>query len=170
MFALFALLLPQPVAADRPRLRIIPNSELRFGTFAVIDRGYRIVSPGGTVQSSGIFSITSGDTSPARFTVRYNRGNNGRRRLNLRIQLVITQPPPVTQGGITAKLSGLQTDLPGAANVQPGEVIEITIPNCRTRICRKSFNIGGRLDIENDYGGGKVEIPIFADVVLISVR
>lgn len=170
---LSALLLwttPTAIKTAPPQLRIIPQTDLRFGSFAIIDRGYRVVDPAGGVQNVGIFSIASGDTGPALFRIRYDRGNNGRRRLDLRFQMVLSQAPVITQGGITAQLSQYQTDIPGYANVQAGEVIDISIPNCRTRICRTSFNVGGRLDVASNYGGGTIRVPIPADIVLISVR
>ena len=170
MMAAIALLVPAPALGAPAELRIIPEAELRFGTFAVIDRGYRIIGANGSVQSSGVFSISNGDTSPARFTVSYDRGNNGRRRLNLRIQLVLAAAPVINQGGLVAQLSGYQTDLPGASTVQPGQIVEILIPNCTQRVCQTTFNVGARLDIESNAGGGRLEIPIPADVVLISVK
>ncbi len=152
------------------RLLLSSDSNLRFGTFAVMDRGYRTVSPTGNVQSVGIFSTSTGDTSPARFTLAYDRGNNSRRNLNLRIQLVLSPAPVVTQNGVVARLSSYQTDLPGAANVQAGQVVEVLIPNCRQRVCSRSFNVGARLDVERNFGGASIEIPIPADAVLISVK
>lgn len=170
LFAALTLLMPAPAAAAPPELRIIAETELEFGTFAVIGSGYRIVGPDGSVQSSGLFSMSNSDTSPARFTIRYDRGNNGRRPLNLRLQLTLSPAPTVMQGGLAAQLSNYRTDIPGAANVSPGQIIEVTIPNCRTRICSTSFNVGGRLDVQSNSGGGRIAIPIPADVVLISVR
>ncbi|MGB7408592.1 MAG: DUF4402 domain-containing protein, partial [Pontixanthobacter sp.] len=169
MLALIGLCAP-PAHAARPQLRIVSEGELRFGSFAVMDSGYRIVGPNGGVQSSGIFSITSGDTGPARFTIQYDRGNNGRRRLNLRIQLVLSATPVVTEKGIVARLSSYRTDLPGAGAVQPGRIIELNIPNCTQRVCSKSFSLGARLDIERSFGGGQIEVPIPIDAVLISVK
>jgi len=170
LFSVLMLLAPARAAAAPPELRIISETELEFGTFAVIGSGYRIVGPDGSIQSTGIFSMSSSDTSPARFTIRYDRGNNGRRRLNLRIQLILAPAPMVTQGNLVARLSNYRTDIPGAANVSPGQIVEVTIPNCRTRICSTSFRVGGRLDIQSNSGGGKIAIPIPAEIVLISVR
>ncbi|ABC64119.1 hypothetical protein ELI_10135 [Erythrobacter litoralis HTCC2594] len=161
---------PTPASADPSTLRILPVSELRFGSFAVPSTGSVTVGPTGSVTRSGVFSITSGDTSPARFILRYDRGNNSRRTLDLRIQLTIAAPGSVVLGGITARLSNLQTDLPGYAVVQPNQIIEVQIPNCRTRVCETSFNLGGQLDIRRDYGGALVAIPIPVDAVLVSVR
>ena len=173
LFAILAamcLLMQHPAHAVPAQLRIIPQTELRFGTFAVLDQGYRIVGPAGNVQSVGVFSTTSGDTGPARFTISYDRGSNSRRELNLRIQLVLAAAPVVTQGGITARLTSYQTDLPGYASLAAGQVIEINIPNCRQRICERTFHVGGRLDVDRNFGGGSVGLAIPADAVLISVR
>ncbi|MGB3739332.1 MAG: DUF4402 domain-containing protein [Pontixanthobacter sp.] len=166
---LMAMGLPHAQAAPR-QLTISNDGNLRFGSFAVFDDAYRIVSPSGAVQSSGLFSITNGDTAPARFTIRYDRGNASRRRLDLRIQLVLSAAPVVTQGGIVARLTSYTTDLPRAGVVQAGRVIEVDIPNCVQRICSTSFAVGARLDIRRNFGGGDIEIPIPVDAVLISVR
>ncbi len=171
-----AVLLPvtaigAPAATAAPRqLSIVSDSDLRFGAFAVMDDGYRIVSPTGAVQSAGLFSITAGDTAPARFTIVYDRGNNSRRRLDLRIQLVLSATPNVSRGGVSARLSSYRSDLPGAASVQAGRIVDIEIADCVQRVCTKSFHVGARLDVERDFGGGRVEIPIPVDAVLISVR
>ncbi len=156
--------------ADPRQLTIVPESNLRFGSFAVMDEGYRIVTPAGGVESQGLFSIASGDTAPARFTLRFDRGNNSRRRLDLRVQLVLSSAPVVTQGGIVARLSSYRTDLPGAPTIQAGRVIEVDIPNCTQRVCSQSFNVGARLDIKRSFGGGRIEVPIPMDAVLISVK
>ena len=165
-----AILCAHSATAAPRQLNIVSDSDLNFGSFAVLDNGYRIVAPNGSVQSQGLFSVNSGDTSPARFTVIYDRGNNGRRRLNLRIQLVLSSAPVMTQDGIVARLSSYRTDLPGAASVQAGRIVDIDIPNCVQRVCSKTFNVGARMDIQRAFGGGHIEVPIPADVVLISVK
>lgn len=162
---------PRPALADKPQLQVIPNGDLRFGRFAVMGTtGYRTVSASGAVSDGGIFSTGTGDTGPARFTVLYDRGNNGRRVLNLQIQLVFYPPPTIVVGGVTARLSDYQSDLPNAPQVAPGQIIEINIPNCRSRVCQTSFSLGGRLDVERNFGGGRVNVPIPVDATLVSVN
>lgn len=168
--ALVPLVAPQEARADTPQLRVTPVNDLRFGTFAVMDTGYRLVRPDGSVQSVGIFAASNAGTGPARFRVRYDRGNNGNRRLDLEIELRFAASPIVTQGGIVAQLSQYQTDLPGYATVAAGQAVTIRIPNCRSRVCETSFNLGGRLDVDRNYGGGTVVLAIPVDAVLISVR
>ena len=167
--AVLLLAIAAPASAAQPELRINADTDLRFGTFAVLNSGYRIVSPNGNVQSVGIFSISSGDTSPASFTVSYDRGNNNRKPLDLTIHLVLSAAPVVTQDGVVGRLSSYQTDLPSAGTVTAGQIVEINIPNCRQRVCQVTFNVGARLDVTRNYGGARLEIPIPADVVLISV-
>ena len=170
VMVLAALAGSQPARADFAQLRILPESELRFGTFAVMDNGYRVVRPDGSVQSVGIFSTSSSDTGPARFRIRYDRGNNGKRRLDLKIELRFAAVPVVTQGGLIVQLTQYQTDLPGYSNVTAGQAVEINIPNCTQRVCEMTFNLGGRLDVERNYGGGTVTLAIPVDAVLISVK
>lgn len=172
LFALGGLfMLGTPAAIAEPAtVQIISNSQLRFGTFAVPTRGFREVSASGAVAGSGIFALNDNGVGPARFTVQYDRGNNGRKRLELTIELVFSAPPAFSNGGLVARLSRYQTDLPGYGLIQPGQVIRITMPNCLERVCSTSFNVGGRLDVERSFGGGSVSIPIPVDAVLISVR
>ena len=159
-----------PVGAITPQVRVIPGQDLRFGTFAVPTSGYRIVSPAGAVQDSGIFTTMMGDSGPARFTVAYDRGNNGRNRLDITIHLVFSPPPAISSGGLTARLSALTSDLPNAPLVVPGQVIEIRLPDCRVRVCQTSFQLGGRLDIDRSFGGGPISIAIPVDASVVSVR
>lgn len=158
-----------PAGADAPLLRILPESELRFGRFAVPTRGSIVVSPTGAVTRNGIISVSPGDTSPARFTLRYDRGNNGSKVLQLRIRLVFSAPGGVTQGGVTASLSALQSDLPNYPTIAPNQILEVVIPNCRQRICERRFTVGGRLDVDRRFGGASVAIPIPVNAFLVSV-
>lgn len=159
-----------PLQAAPDQLTVLSPTELRFGTFAVPTTGFREVTAAGGINSSGIFSIDDSGVGPARFTVRFDRGDNSRRRLDIVIELVFTAPAPFARGGLTARLGRYQTDLPGYAVVQPGQVIRLDITNCTQRVCERSFNLGGRLDIERAYGGGPVSIAVPLDAVLVSAR
>lgn len=161
---------PAPAVAVPPTISIINPVLLRFGTFAVPSSGFREVSPSGSVTSSGVFALSNGGTGPARFTVQYDRGNNSRRRLDIVIDLTFSTPPAFAQGGLNARLSRYQTDLPGYGLIAPGQTVRIAMPNCLQRVCSRSFNLGGRLDIDRSFGGGLVEIPIPVDAVIISDR
>jgi len=169
-FSWLTLFASPAAIANQSALRIISNSELRFGTFAVPTRGFREVSASGAVTSAGVFVLSDTGTGPARFTVEYDRGNNGRRRMDLEIELVMSAPPAFGSGGLTARLSRYQTDLPGYSFIEPGQVIRIEMLNCVQRVCSRSFNVGGRLDVERIFGGGPIAIPIPVDAVLVSVR
>lgn len=161
---------PAPAVAVPPTLSIINPVLLRFGTFAVPVSGFREVSPSGNVTSSGIFALSNGGTGPAMFTVQYDRGNNGKRRLDIVIELTFSTPPAFVQGGLNARLSRYQTDLPGYGVITPGQTLRIEMLNCLQRVCSRSFNLGGRLDVDRAFGGGLVEIPIPVDAVVISER
>lgn len=164
------MLAPPAAVAEPAAVRIISNSDLNFGSFAVPTSGFREISATGAVTSSGIFALSDTGTAPARFTVQYDRGNNGRQRLNLVINVTFSAPPGFAQGGLTARLSRYQTNLPGYGLVQPGQVIRIELPNCVQRVCSTTFTVGGRLDVERSFGGGPVTIPIPVDATLVSVR
>ena len=161
---------PAPAMAIPPTVSIQNPVLLRFGTFAVPVSGFREISPSGGITSSGIFALDSGGAGPARFTVQYDRGNNSKRRLDIVIDLVFSTPPAFAQGGLSARLSRYQTDIPGYSAIAPGQTVRVELRNCVQRVCSMSFNLGGRLDVDRSFGGGLVEIPIPVDAVVISER
>lgn len=152
------------------QIRILPQRDLRFGSFAVMGSGYREISPTGAIIESGIFPTGVGDTGPAQFTISYDRGSNTQRPLNLQIQLVFSPPPTVQIGGVTTQLSALRSDLPGGQQIVPGQIVTVTIPDCRTRVCEKTFHLGGRLDVNRTAGGASIIVPIPVDVTLVSAK
>ncbi len=111
-----------------------------------------------------------GATGPAQFTLTYDRGNNGQVRLNIQLQLILLPAPVVTQQGVVARLTGYQTDLPGAARVAAGQPVLVSLPDCRQRLCTVSFRVGGRLDLERTSGGGRIDVPIPMTVSVLSIR
>ncbi|MFA6220476.1 MAG: DUF4402 domain-containing protein [Erythrobacter sp.] len=159
-----------PSRAGPEKVTVQTPVALRFGVFAVPTTGFREVTASGAITGAGIFSLDDSGVGPARFIVEYDRGNNGRRRIDLTIEVVLSGPAVLTQGGVTVRLSRYQTDLPGYGLVQAGQVLRIEIPNCVTRVCSRSFNLGGRLDVDRSFGGGLVEIPIPVDAVVVSTR
>lgn len=158
-----------PTRADQPEVRVTAIRDLRFGSFAVPSSGWREVTPAGVVSGSGIIAMP-GATGPAQFTLTYDRGNNGQVRLNIQLQLILLPAPVVTQQGVVARLTGYQTDLPGAARVAAGQPVLVSLPDCRQRLCAVSFHVGGRLDLERTSGGGRVEVPIPVSVSVLSIR
>lgn len=155
--------------ADQSELRITPDRNLRFGTFAVPSSGWREITPMGQVTSSGVIAMP-GNTGPAQFTLAYDRGNNGQAQLNLRFELILLPAPVVTNGGVVARLTAYQTDLPGAARVAAGQPVTVSIPNCRQRICATSFRVGGRLTLDRTTGGGSIAVPIPVSATVVSIR
>lgn len=165
-----SLALPCAAAADPAQVQVVPLSPLQFGSFAVPTRGSVELDPSGAVRRDGVVSIASGDTAPARFLVRYDRGNNGRNRLDLRFQLIVTPPASFSTPGLSASLSRLQTNLPGYASIVPGQSLELVIPRCVQRVCEQAFNVGGRLDVARQFGGGTITIPLQVTAVIVDVR
>ena len=170
VLAAAALLVSQPVSADVPRVRISPDSELRFGSFMVFGSGARTVSATGLVSDQAIVPIEGSTTGPARFTISYDRGNESKQSLDIEIELVISNPGPVRAGGVDARLSAFETDLPGALRVTPGQAIRLSIRNCSTRVCSRSFQVGARLDVARQFGGADLSVPIPLDATIISAE
>lgn len=159
-----------PAAADPREISVVPESELRFGSFAVMGAGARSVAANGTVTDSFILPTQAGDTGPARFTVSYDRGNASRRSLDIEVELVLAPIGPVTQGGVTAQIGAFESTLPNHPTIVPGQAIRISMPNCVTRVCARSFAIGGRIDVTRNFGGADLSIPLVFDATVVSLR
>lgn len=162
------LLVNPPALAREPEVRITADSDLQFGTFMVFGNGARTVSASGAVNDLGVVGLDGGIPAPARFTISYDRGNEGNVTLDIVLELVFSAPPLVRVNGVEARLSGYETDLPGALRIDPGRAIRLTLANCRTRICSRSFQVGGRLDVTRLFGGAQLVVPIPVDVTVIS--
>lgn len=154
--------------ADDARLSITPDQELQFGDLVTTGGGYREVSPQGQVLDVGLVSLSTGTAHPARVTVRYDRGDNSRDRLNLRIQMTFTASQ--SDGGGAARISRFQTDLPNGTSFAPGQIVELQIADCVTRICERTFNLGARLQVDPQFKGSQVAIPVGVDATLISTE
>lgn len=153
-------------------VRVSADSELRFGTFMVFGRGARTVGVNGTVTDESIVALEGTVPGPAQFTVIYDRGNesgnSGRQTRDIEIEIYISPSQRVRDGGVEGALSNLTTDLPGALRVTEGQPVRISIPNCRTRTCSRTFKVGATLNVDRTYGGASLAIPIPVDAVLIS--
>ncbi len=169
LLVLQAIVQPVPASAKVPTLLISSDSDLRFGSFIVIGSGSRTVTAAGMVSDVSIVPAGRGDTGPARFTVSYDRGNESKRVLSLVIEVVLSSVPRIVRGGVSAQLGQFVSDIPGAASVQPGSPIVLTIPNCSARVCSRTFAIGGRLDVTSQFGGASFQIPLPIDAVIRSV-
>ena len=157
-----------PAFAEPAEVRISVESDLNFGTFMVFGSGRRAVNINGLVTDQNIVAMEGNLPAPAQFTVTYDRGNENKHVLDIEIELYINPPSNVRVGGVEGSLSALETDLPGAMRVTHGQPIRITMPNCRTRTCSRTFRVGGTLDVSRMYGGAYLVIPIPIDAVLIS--
>jgi hypothetical protein len=165
---LTALCLPSAAVADGPSVRITAQSELRFGTFLVFGAGARTVSAAGAVTNFALVPVEGDAPSPARFTVAYDRGNQSTQPLDVELDVVIAASSPIRLGGIDARLSALDSTLPGALQVQPGQPVRIRITGCRTRLCSRSFQVGGRIDVTRQSGHASLSIPIPLEATIVS--
>ncbi|MFC3099899.1 DUF4402 domain-containing protein [Altererythrobacter lauratis] len=155
--------------ANTPQISVVPESELSFGTFMVFGSGSRSISPAGTVSDIGIVALEGRPTGPARFTISYDRGNQSRNAMELELEVVISVPAQARMGGVEARLSAVETDLPGAMRITPGRPFRLVISDCRTRICSRTFQVGGRLDVTRHFGGAQLVLPIPVDVRVIAI-
>lgn len=158
-----------PAQAQGAGITVTADMPLRFGTFAVFSSGSRTITTTGAITDTGIFPVNSGSTGPAQFTITYDRGNNDTRAITVIFAVTVSPPTQVTQGGITGSLSSFTTNLGGVKLFIPGQVVLATMPNCTTRTCSRSFNIGARLDITRSTGGAQLNLPLPVTANVISV-
>lgn len=162
------LLIAMPLAAKPQEVRVRSQSQLSFGTFMVFGSGSRTVSVSGMVVDNAIAALDGSQPRPARFTIEYDRGNESKHVLEVTIELVLSAPSSARFGGVDARLSAFETDVPGHARVASGEVMTIRLANCRERVCSKTFSVGGRLDVTRSFGGARVDIPINVDARIVA--
>lgn len=162
-----AALTAAPVMAKPQEVRVRSQGKLSFGTFMVFGKGARSISPAGAVIDTAIIALDGSAPRPARFTVEYDRGNESKQVLDITIELVMSAPGNVRVGGVEARLSGFETDLPGHPRAASGEILTVRLTGCRARVCTRSFTVGGRLDITRTFGGATVELPIIVDARIV---
>lgn len=161
-------LLASPAMAKPQEVRIRNEGALHFGTFMVFGQGSRTVSASGVVTDTSIVQLDGSLPRPARFTIEYDRGNESKQVLDITLEVVISAPSFVRSGGIDARLSAFQTDLPGHSRITAGETMIVRLTNCRSRLCSTTFSVGGRLDVTRNFGGARVDIPINVDARIVS--
>lgn len=162
---------PEPAHADVPLAYAIAEADLRFGRIVVYGSGARTVTPAGAVtDTGGIVSASADNPGPARFTVGYDRGNEGNKSITVTMVITFGAVPPVTLGGVTASVTNLTSNLAGALTIVPGQTHQFTVANCRTRRCGVSFDVGGKLDVTRTYGGAEISTPVPVSVTVVSVN
>ena len=164
------LTLPAPAPAAVPTLTVTADAALRFGTFVVPSSGSRTVSANGTVINEAILPVASAPVGASQFTVAYDRGNQDHKPITVTFQVVLGSVSPATLPGVSGRLSGFDSNLPGAGVLVPGRIVTQTIANCITRVCARTFRIGARLDVTRSSGGASLTIGLPVIATLISVE
>lgn len=156
--------------ANPASIIVTQDAPLRFGSFVVPSSGSRQVTASGMVTNQSIIDAHTGPTGPAQFTIAYDRGNQSRRMLDIQIEVVLFGVPQVTVGGVSARLSSFDTDIPGVSALTPGQAVTISLRNCITRVCSTTFHIGGRLDVTRSYGGAVITVPLPISATVVAVN
>lgn len=154
--------------AAQPELTVSADLPLRFGSLLIPASGSRIVTSRGQVIDSGLFDIGDDPVGPAQFTVTYDRGNEGRKVLNLRVQIFLSGGGPVKVDGVEARLSQLESDSASSTGGSD-RVLNLTLANCRERRCSMSVKVGGRLDVTRSVGGAKLVVALAATGTVVDV-
>ena len=170
VLAAASLVLAPPAAAAPAVLTITQNTALRFGAFVVISSGSRTVGANGAVTNVSVFPVGSAPVGPAQFTVTYDRGNNNQKPIDIVFEVILPGVSPVSQAGVTGRLSAFDSDLAGAMVLVPGRAYQYTLANCVTRTCSKTFKVGAKLDVTRSSGGAVLTIglPMVANLILVN--
>ncbi len=159
-----------PADAAPPLLTITPGADLRFGTFAVFGSGSRTVTAQGAVVDNAIFSEPGSVTGPAEFLLSFDRGNESKFPIDVIIELVLSGPNMQQVGGVSGTVSAFTSDLPGAPVIVPGQPVTVSMLRCPSRVCTRSFRVGGRLDVTKYHGGASLAIPLPIDATVVVVK
>lgn len=163
--------MPRSVSAQElPRigdLEVVQQERLRFGSMVVPAQGRRTVTATGSVIDEDVLpSVWPDQAGPGRFTVTYDRGNNGRQALD--IEVLVMLPVALDYGtvGLRARLTNIVSDVQPAT----GQTATIRLRNCVTRVCAATFRIGGTLSISRNQGGGSIvlDVPLQASVIRVA--
>lgn len=169
-FAFMTMAFPLQVIAAPASISVSAEKDLEFGTFAVATSGWRSVSPTGEVRDAGILAFSGSPVGPARYSITFDRGNESKRTVDVLVQVMMSAPRNIVERGVSASLSNLASDLPGAGSTAAGLSATLRIPNCRDRRCVVSFSVGGRLDVAGNQYGANLRIPVAVTAAIISVN
>ena len=154
------LALSTPALAATPSITVTADQALRFGSFFTDTSGTRTVSATGTVTGSAIVPLTGSAPGPAQFTFTYDRGINANVNYSLLIAVLVPGTASQISGGVTGTIASFNTDLPGVSALLPGQIAQITLTGCQSRICSRTFRVGGTLQVARTSGGAELAIPI----------
>ena len=158
---------PGTAAADS--ISVMAEQDLRFGTLVVPFSGTRTVGVNGSIDDSRVMSLGGAPAGPARFTITYDRESGSNRPLNILVQVYINGGQSLSDGGVTGRLSRLETDLPGSAGLLSGSVATFTIEGCRERRCSRTFRVGARLQVDRSQGGAQLAFALPVSAAILAV-
>jgi hypothetical protein len=158
---LFAVCWGAPAHAQlTPTFTASANQPLQYGKVVTSGGGSITISPDGAISENGVVPVSGLSSTPAEYTLTYNKGLTGLLTTELIIQITLVAPSGANTGGISGTLSGFTTDLPGYSQIQPGQTLTYTLYNCFTPTCTVTFHIGGTLNIATSGGGGTLTFPL----------
>lgn len=166
-----AMALPASLSAQSvtqgSSLSLTQDQPLRFGSFAVLDRGSKSVGALGTVVNEGLVPLGNLHENPAQFTLTWLRGDAGLQPVTVVVQLAFGKAPAVTTGSINAQITAYETDLGGLTSITPGGGLTYTFANCASASCSATFRVGARMDITAAGDGAPLTLalPITARIM-----
>lgn len=157
------------LAAPPTSLEATADAPLTFGTIVTSSGGSRTVSADGSTSNNGVFALGSSSSAPAQFTMTFERPPGNRTVYQLTFLFSLPAPPAVSVGGLQGTLSGFTTDLPGIAQLQPGQIATYTQPSCATTTCSVMFHVGATLTVTPASSRANLTFPLVLQTTVIAV-
>jgi hypothetical protein len=156
-------------AAPPTSLDLTADTPLTFGTIVTSGGGSRTVGADGSTSDNGVFTLGSSTSAPAQFTMTFERPPGNRSVYQLVFLFSLPTPSGVNVGGVSGSLSGFTTDLPGIAQLQPGQVATYIVPNCATTSCSVTFHVGATLTVTPATSRTNLTFPLVLQCTVIAV-
>ena len=159
-----------PALADPPtRLDATADTPLTFGTIVTSAGGSRTVGADGSTSDNGVFAVGSSSCAPAQFTLTFSRPPGNRTVYQLIFLIALPVPSGVSVGGVQGSLAGFTTDLPGIAQLQPGQAATYNAPTCATTACSVTFHVGATLTVTPATSRASLTFPLVLQTTVIAV-
>ena len=133
-----------PLRADST-LEVVALRQLDFGNLVVLGNGSKQVGADGVIRAAGVATVGRTREGPAEFTLIYRPAGTAAR--TAVVLLTLDAPSQRSDGGTTATLSNLGSDLAGLSAIVPGAPQVLTLPPCQPPACSTTFHIGGQLSL-----------------------
>lgn len=164
-----ALIAAPALAAPPTSLDVTADAPLTFGTIVTSGGGSRTVGADGSTSDNGVFALGSSVSAPAQFSMTFERPPGDRSVYQLVFLFSLPAPSKLSVGGVQGSLSAFTTDLPGIAQLQPGQVASYIVPNCASTTCAVTFHVGATLTVTPATSRTNLTFPLVLQCTVLAV-